>query len=207
MIQEVVDRALRLKVQPDLVGLLNNQRLYYRKKNDVAGCRKTAELWESLRRSDARSLYNAACYRAVTAAVGLAAQKSSPAAQEARADADRAMAWLKQAIAAGYDNVALMQKDSDLDALRDRGRFPEITGRANNEARDSSRQRAGTRIGILTPAGGLIKKSYSVLLRTTLSGVANNSAEDFKMRHRLGIRDKKSFGSFLSLDSHGTGIC
>jgi eukaryotic-like serine/threonine-protein kinase len=126
MIQEVVDRALRLKVQPDLVGLLNNQRLYYRTKNDVAGCRKTAELWESLHRADARSLYNAACYRAVTAAVGLAAQKSPPSAQEARADADRAVAWLKQAIAAGYDNLALMQGDSDLDALRDRADFQKL---------------------------------------------------------------------------------
>ncbi len=110
MIQEVVDRALRLKVQPDLVGLLNNQRLYYRKKNDVAGCRKTAELWESLHRTDARSLYNAACYRAVTAAVGFAAQKSPAADQEARADADRAMAWLKQSIAAGYDNLRSCKK-------------------------------------------------------------------------------------------------
>jgi serine/threonine protein kinase len=126
MIQEVVDRARRLKVQPDLVGLLNNQRLYYQKKNDFAGCRKTAELWESLRRSDARSLYNAACYRAVTAAVGLAAPKSPPAVQEARAEADRAMAWLEQAIAAGYDNLALMQKDSDLDALRDRADFQKL---------------------------------------------------------------------------------
>jgi electron transfer flavoprotein alpha/beta subunit len=100
--------------------------LYYQKKNDFAGCRKTAELWESLRRSDARSLYNAACYRAVTAAVGLAAPKSPPAVQEARAEADRAMAWLEQAIAAGYDNLALMQKDSDLDALRDRADFQKL---------------------------------------------------------------------------------
>ena len=126
MIEEVVERAIRLKVQPDLVGLLNNQRSYYRKKNDVAGCRKTAELWEKLGRADPRSLYNAACYRAVTAAVSHVADKSPTAVQEARAEADRAMAWLEQAIAAGYDNVALMTKDSDLDALRDRADFQKL---------------------------------------------------------------------------------
>ena len=48
MIEEVVERAVRLKVQPDLVGLLNNQRSYFQQANDVAGCRKTAELWEKL---------------------------------------------------------------------------------------------------------------------------------------------------------------
>ncbi len=123
MIEEVVERALRLKVQPDLVGLLNNQRSYFRQKNDVAGCRKTAELWEKLGRTDPRSLYNAACYRAVTAGVGRGFDKSPRAAQEARDEAERAMAWLKQAITAGYRNVKLVESDSDLDALRDRADF------------------------------------------------------------------------------------
>jgi hypothetical protein len=68
MIEEVVDRAVRLKIQPDLVGLLNNQRSYFQGAKDVAGCRKTAELWEKLRRTDPRSLYNAACYRGLAGA-------------------------------------------------------------------------------------------------------------------------------------------
>ncbi len=118
MVEEVVERAVRLEVQPDLVGLLNTQRTYYQQANDVAGCRRTAELWEKLRRTDARSLYDAACYRAVTAAALRASDKSPAAAQESRAEADRAMTWLRQAIAAGYNNIALMKTDSDLDALR-----------------------------------------------------------------------------------------
>jgi tetratricopeptide (TPR) repeat protein len=126
MIEEVVERAARLKVQPDLIGLLNSQRLYYKQANDVAGCRRTAELWEKLHRTDPRSLYNAACYRAVVAAVIRGSDKSPAAAQEARAEADRAMDWLQQAIAAGYDNVALMKKDSDLDPLRDRANFQKL---------------------------------------------------------------------------------
>ena len=47
------------------------------------------------------------------------------------------MAWLEQAIAAGYDNVALMKKDSDLDALRDRADFQEAACGAENEARQA----------------------------------------------------------------------
>ena len=31
MVEEVVERAARLKVQPDLVGLLNTQRTYYQR--------------------------------------------------------------------------------------------------------------------------------------------------------------------------------
>ena len=126
LVEEVVERAVRLEVQPDLVGLLNTQRTYYQQARDVAGCRRTAELWEKLRRTDARSLYNAACYRAVTAAVLRASDRSPAAVQEARAEADRAMAWLRQAIAAGYNNAALMKKDSDLDALRDRADFQRL---------------------------------------------------------------------------------
>jgi hypothetical protein len=123
MIDEVVERAARLKVQPDLVGLLNNQRSYFAGAKNVAGCRRTAEMWEKLHRTDPRSLYNAACYRAVVAAVLLEADKSAAAAKESRAEADRAMSWLQQAVAAGYDNVALMKKDGDLDALRQREDF------------------------------------------------------------------------------------
>src|SRR5439155_4078489 len=42
------------------------------------------------------------------------------------AEADRAMAWLQQAIAAGYMDAAHMKKDKDLDALRDREDFKKL---------------------------------------------------------------------------------
>ena len=140
IVEEVVERAVRLKVQPDLVGLLNTQRTYYQQANDVAGCRRTAELWEKLRRTDARSLYNAACYRAVIAAVLGASDKSPKAAQEALAEADRAMTWLRQAIAAGYNNVALMKTDSDLDALRDRADFQELLAGLETKKQETPRK-------------------------------------------------------------------
>ena len=36
------------------------------------------------------------------------------------------MAWLTRAVAAGYQNVAEMKEDADLDALRDREDFKKL---------------------------------------------------------------------------------
>ena len=98
------------------------------KTKDAAGCRERAERWEGLNRTDPTGLYNAACYRAVTAAV-LPQDPKTPAADAARLareEVDRAMVWLKQAVAAGYRNAAHMREDRDLDALRDRADFQEL---------------------------------------------------------------------------------
>jgi hypothetical protein len=79
-----------------------------------------------LQRTDARSLYNAGCYRAVAAKV-IRATDSSPAGAKAFEDeANRAMAWLQQAVAAGYKKVEMLRKDSDLDAIRDRADFQKL---------------------------------------------------------------------------------
>jgi serine/threonine protein kinase len=90
---------------------------------DAAVCRETAETWERLKWIDATSLYNAACMRAVSAAALRATSQSPAVAHQADAEADRAMAWLKQAVAAGYNNAAHMAKDSALNDLRGREDF------------------------------------------------------------------------------------
>jgi serine/threonine-protein kinase len=55
---------------------------------------------------------------------GLAGEAGSGmTASEGRAEADRAMEWLRRAVAAGYQHVALMRKDPDLDPLRSRPDF------------------------------------------------------------------------------------
>ena len=41
-------------------------------------------------------------------------------------EADRAMAWLKQAVAAGYQDVDHIKKDTALDTLREREDFNEL---------------------------------------------------------------------------------
>jgi tetratricopeptide (TPR) repeat protein len=88
--------------------------------------REAAAMWEKLNRTDLDGLYKAACFRAVTAAVLRAADKSASTAHEAVAEADRGMAWLKQAVAAGYKDAAHLKKDNDLDSLRAREDFKKL---------------------------------------------------------------------------------
>jgi tetratricopeptide (TPR) repeat protein len=126
IIDECVRRAAGKIVQPDLLpGVMNLRLRHFEKMKDAASCRQTAEMWEYLKRTDADSLFNAARMRAVTAAV-IRADKSSEGGKQADAEADRAMAWLKQAVAAGYKNAAHLKQDKDLDALRDRADFTKL---------------------------------------------------------------------------------
>jgi hypothetical protein len=89
-------------------------------------CRLNAAMWEKSNRADAASLYNAACHRAFTAAVLRAADSSPAGTKQADAEAEKAMAWLRKAVAAGYKNAAHMEKDKDLDALREREDFKKL---------------------------------------------------------------------------------
>jgi serine/threonine protein kinase len=124
VIDECARRAMATTAAPRLLPCLMDLRLrHFEKTRDAAGCRQTAEMWENLKRTDADSLYRAACVRAVTAAVVRAADTFGDGGREADAEADQAMAWLKQAVAAGYSNAAHLKQDRDLDALRGRADF------------------------------------------------------------------------------------
>jgi hypothetical protein len=120
VIDEFVQRAADNDLPPLWHRSVMIQRLrHFEKTKDPAGCRQTAEMWEKLNRTDAGSLYNAACNRAVTAEV-------LTGTKQADAEAEQAMAWLKKAVAAGYKDAAHMQKDKDLDALRHRDDFKKL---------------------------------------------------------------------------------
>jgi hypothetical protein len=54
-------------------------------------------VWEQLKRIDADSLHNAACFRSATAAIIRARDPTPGGAPLAREEADKAMRWLKQA--------------------------------------------------------------------------------------------------------------
>jgi serine/threonine protein kinase/tetratricopeptide (TPR) repeat protein len=128
IIDECLKRAVGKVVDKRLIPRLGELRLrHFEKRKDAAGCRQTAEIWEQLKRTDADSLYRAACNRAVTAAVIRATDRSEKGAKEAAAEADRAMAWLTQAVAAGYKNLDKLQTDRDLDALRGREDFKKLS--------------------------------------------------------------------------------
>jgi eukaryotic-like serine/threonine-protein kinase len=91
----------------------------------LAAYRKAIELNEKGDPADTTSLYNAACYRALAA--GAQAQAKSPdAARLAKEEADRAMVWLNKAVAAGFADLALLDKDAALDSLRGREDFRKL---------------------------------------------------------------------------------
>jgi hypothetical protein len=119
----------------------------FEKSKDSGGCRATAEMWDALNRADAASLYTAASMRAVTAAVMEKTPANTPGADSARlskGEADRAMNWLKQAVAAGYKDVTKLKKDTDLDALREREDFKKLI--ADLEAKVGAEKKDGTQI-------------------------------------------------------------
>ncbi len=122
-----LQRAVGKRVHKNFPEVADFRLRYFEKAKDAQECRTTAELWERQQRTDAESLYQAAICRAVTAKV--LKQVNAPgtrAAGLANDEADRAMNWLKRAVAAGYDDVAQMKTSNDLDALRHRADFAEL---------------------------------------------------------------------------------
>jgi serine/threonine protein kinase len=94
---------------------------------------EAAERWEKLNPTDPVRLYNAACFRALSAALSRTEAKTSGSWKPATAEDDQAMKWLQRAVAAGFDDAAHMKQDRDLDALRDREDFKKLV--AGLEAR------------------------------------------------------------------------
>ncbi len=127
LLDECLQRAVGKRVHKNFPEVADFRLRYFEKAKDAEGCRTTAELWEKQQRTDAASLYQAAVCRAVTAAV--LKQVNAPgtrAAGLAKDEADRAMTWLKKAVAAGYNDVAEMKTGKDLETLRDRADFEEL---------------------------------------------------------------------------------
>jgi serine/threonine protein kinase len=123
IIDDCLMRAAGHVVHRKLIPMVMDLRLrHFEKIREAAGCRVTAEMWEKLNRTDAGSLYNAACQRAVTAGV-LDQTPGADAAGLTDAEADRAMAWLRKAFAAGYADIPHMLADPDLAPLRRRADY------------------------------------------------------------------------------------
>jgi serine/threonine protein kinase len=140
IIDECLRRAEGKAVDPNLIpGVMDLRLRHYAKAKDAVGCRATAAMWEKLKRTDAASLYNAACNRAVTAGVILTVDKFGRAGKDAAAESDQAMAWLKQAIAAGFHDAAHMKEDKDLDALRNRGDFKKLLAELEAKGKPGTR--------------------------------------------------------------------
>jgi hypothetical protein len=104
-------------------------------RRDAAGFRDALARWEEWRKpSSGTDLYNLACWCARLSALVRTTDPSPAGAKQADADADRAMDWLRKAVAAGYRNVVNMERDSSLDALRGRKDFQELMASLRSKA-------------------------------------------------------------------------
>jgi non-specific serine/threonine protein kinase/serine/threonine-protein kinase len=127
IIDDCLKRVAGQVVHPQQLRTMIALRMrHFQKVRDAAGCRATAEMWEALNRTDATSLYYAASARAVTAAVIRATDRTPEGVERAAAEADRAMAWLRHAVANGYKDADQMNRDVDLNALSGREDFQKL---------------------------------------------------------------------------------
>jgi eukaryotic-like serine/threonine-protein kinase len=125
----IIDECLRRAAAhpgADFSGLADRRLEYFEKARDAGGCRSTAELWEKMGRTDRDSLYNAARYRAVTAAVLRDKDQTPGGRKQAEDEAAKAVEWLRRAVAAGLRDRDRLAKSKDLDVLRDRDDFREL---------------------------------------------------------------------------------
>jgi tetratricopeptide (TPR) repeat protein/tRNA A-37 threonylcarbamoyl transferase component Bud32 len=136
-IDEFVPKAAKNEaVDPALIASLMDLRLrHFEKNKDGKGCAQTAEMWEKLNRADMVSLYQAARFRAVTAAVIRAAGEAPDVVKRSASQADQAMAWLQKAIAAGYPDAVRIKKDKDLDPLHSRKDFKQLLAEVEAKAK------------------------------------------------------------------------
>jgi serine/threonine protein kinase/tetratricopeptide (TPR) repeat protein len=119
------EHALKLD---DGSNKLHFRRQIARNKKDAAGCLAVAEEHEGSMQNDAGWLYLAMCHRAVCAAV-IPVDPKIPAADAARlakVQADKAMAWLHKAVAAGSQNAENLMTNPDLKALHGREDFKKL---------------------------------------------------------------------------------
>ena len=102
-------------------------------------------MWEKQKRADLDSLYTAARMWSVTSGV----QAKAPAADAARLakdDADKAMAWLTKAVAAGFKDRAHMEKDKDLDPPARPRRLQKATGQPAGGGPEAAGEEAVARL-------------------------------------------------------------
>jgi hypothetical protein len=114
------------KYTADFSVLVDLRLRYFQSKQDAEGCRTSAEMWERLQPRDIGGFYKAACFRAITAAVIRAKDRSPAGTSQAGREADQAVAWLQKAVAAGFKDATAVKKDDDLADLRSRDDFKRL---------------------------------------------------------------------------------
>src|SRR5262249_31624553 len=131
-----VDGQVASQLAISLVFLSSALREDHRPAEALALLREARQVLEDLRQPSFVDLYNLACtYAHLSTLIDPAAAPVSVAEQEALAD--RAMASLRLSIAAGMSDFALMDRDHDLDPLRERADFRALNLEANGRLREA----------------------------------------------------------------------
>jgi hypothetical protein len=91
----------------------------------AAAQREGVAILERLPTLERTDQYNLACkYAQLAATATMPGSGLTP--DQGQAWSERAMEWLRRAVAAGYRNVALMRTDPDLDSVRSRTDFQSL---------------------------------------------------------------------------------
>jgi tetratricopeptide (TPR) repeat protein len=106
-----------------VIWLMEYRLGYFEKLNDLAGCRQTLEIWEKVARRDASSLFLSARIHATLAAL---LRDDPSAAAEAAAEADLAVALLKESLGSGFKDFEKLKEAPGLLQLRSRPDFPSL---------------------------------------------------------------------------------
>ncbi len=127
----LIERALVLAVRseqqgfpadPPLAPIMFNYRMsVFSGRQDLDECRATALRWEIQGRVDADSLIEAACFRGVCAQ--LAATLKGENHPQTQDEVRRSIDWLRQAVAAGFQDRQRLEQDHRLEALRNLDEF------------------------------------------------------------------------------------
>jgi hypothetical protein len=134
LIDGVIPHALTADVSLNFVAeWMALRKKYFFDLRDVAGCRATAAMWDTLGRTDAISHYITGRSHALVAWMIRDQDRSAEGAKQSDIEADLAMDWLRKAVAAGYRDSVYMAKDADIDVLRNRPDFIKLMAELADE--------------------------------------------------------------------------
>ncbi|CAN5461167.1 hypothetical protein BH11PLA2_BH11PLA2_50610 [soil metagenome] len=124
IIDDCIQRSLRAEAKTGFLADVMSLRMEQcYKLQDVAGCRATVAMWDTMNRTEAGELYGTARAHASMAWLIRNRDSTSEAEKESKTEEDLAMDWLLKAVVAGYRNTARLAKDPDIDILRNRPDF------------------------------------------------------------------------------------
>ncbi len=121
----------------ELLSLQTKLALECKRPADVVKFYRKLLQMRDVKEPTADQLYNLACAHAQIAAAG-AVSGSGMSAAEVKAEADQAMETLNRSVAAGFNDVENMRKDTDLESLHNRDDFKKLVERLQQSKKSAA---------------------------------------------------------------------